>query len=97
MMGGEHGKDELQKIAGIILLPVFIWGLVWTFVSFKKGKQHLLDKEMEKLRDGIFQELRKVLADIIREEQGLLKVSFSNKPPAIWGSKSSSRFNNLTN
>lgn len=35
-----------------------------------------MDKEIDKLREGVFQELRKILADIIREEQGLLNHFF---------------------
>jgi len=39
---------------------------------------------MEKLRDGIFQELRKVLADLLREEQGLLN-QFFQQTSRNWG------------
>jgi uncharacterized protein YdcH (DUF465 family) len=84
MMGGAHGKEKLQNVAGILLLPVFIAGLVWTFVSFKEKQEHLINREMEKLRDGIFQELRKVLADLLREEQGLLN-QFFQQTSRNWG------------
>jgi len=76
MMNGEKGKETLQAYAGFLMLPVFITGLIWTFVSFKRRQLFLMDKEIDKLREGVFQELRKILADIIREEQGLLNHFF---------------------
>ncbi len=72
ILGGEHGKATLQKYVSYAFLPVFLLGLGWTFVAFKRERHHLLGKELERLRDGVFQELKRVISDILREEQGQL-------------------------
>jgi hypothetical protein len=54
------------------MLPLLILGFLWTYVSFRKREQLLLEKEVEKLHDGILAELRRALQDLLREQHSAL-------------------------
>jgi hypothetical protein len=57
---------------GLILLPVFIGTVIYSFVSFKKDEQHRLDKELVRVRDELLSASRRVLMDINRLKQNKL-------------------------
>lgn len=57
---------------GLLLLPVFIGTIIYSFVSFKKDEQHRLDKELVRVRDELLNTSRRLLADINRVKQSKL-------------------------
>lgn len=49
-----------------LMIPVLVGGLIWTFVSVKKRDRVTLDKELDRLREGVLSELRKVANELLR-------------------------------
>ena len=73
------GRGDAQQIRGFLyalMVPVFLGGLLYSFRSFRDKEKQMLDKESEKLREGVFQELRKVMSEILRQEQSLFSQFF---------------------
>ena len=58
------------------MLPLMVVGFLWTYVSFRKKERLTLEKEVEKLQDGVFNELRRVLQELGREAQSALNNTF---------------------
>jgi hypothetical protein len=52
------------------MIPMLIGGLIWTFVSVKKRDRLTLEKELERLREGVLAELRKVANELLRVQAG---------------------------
>lgn len=50
------------------MIPVLVIGLLWTFVSVKKKNRMTLEKELERLREGVLAELRKVAGELLRAQ-----------------------------
>lgn len=73
LTGGEGGGA--RQILYAFMLPLLIIGFLWTYVSFRKKERHTLEKEVEKLQDGVGQELRRVLQDLVREQQSLIQTA----------------------
>lgn len=48
------------------MIPMLIGGLIWTFISVKKKDRLTLEKELDKLREGVLSELRKVAGELLR-------------------------------
>lgn len=53
-----------------LMIPVLLGGLVWTFVSVKKKDRLTLEKELDRLREGVLAELRKVSNELLRVQAG---------------------------
>lgn len=51
------------------MLPLFLIGFLWTYVSGGRQEALRLTKELERLRDGVGQELKRVMAEVLREVQ----------------------------
>jgi hypothetical protein len=49
-----------------LMIPMLLGGLIWTFVSVKKRSRITLQKELDRLQDGVLAELRKVSGELLR-------------------------------
>lgn len=70
--GNSEDSQRIRSFLYALMVPVFAGGLIYSFRSFKIKEKQILDKETEKLKEGVFQELRKVMSEILRHEQSLL-------------------------
>jgi len=62
-------KETLQSLrTGLysLMIPVLLGGLIWTFVSVRKRDRTTLQKELDRLREGVLAELRKVAGELLR-------------------------------
>jgi hypothetical protein len=65
--------DTLKSIkTGLysLMIPMLLGGLIWTFVSVKKRSRITLEKELDRLQDGVLAELRKVSGELLRIQAG---------------------------
>lgn len=72
---GEGGGQNVRTTLYALMLPLLVLGFLWTYVSFRKKERQLLEKEVDKLQDGVFSELRRVLQEFNREQQSLINKS----------------------
>lgn len=77
MIGGSQGSSSLRTGLYVLVLPLFLGGFLYTFWSFRKKEELAMAKEVEKLREGVGQELRRVAAELMREASNLLKTYFT--------------------
>ena len=70
LVGGDSGS--VRGMLAAFMLPLLIVGFLWTYVSFRKAERLTIEREVEKLRDGILAELRRVAGDLQREQLALL-------------------------
>ena len=56
---------------GIIIFPVFIGGIIYTFKSWKKEDQMRLEKELGRVRDEVLNNARRLLTDVNRVKSNL--------------------------
>lgn len=73
LIGGDTGS--VRTILASLMLPLLIVGFLWTYVSFRKVERLTLEKEVEKLQDGVLAELRRVLLDLHREQSSLVNAT----------------------
>lgn len=73
LIGGAQGSSQLRTGLYVLVLPLFLGGFLYTFWSFRKKEEQAMAKEVEKLREGVTQELRRVAAELMREASNLLK------------------------
>ena len=68
------GEDSgsLRTILYGLMLPLLVLGFLWTYISFRKKEQLTLEKEVEKLQDGVVLEVRRALQEVLREQQSAL-------------------------
>ncbi len=71
LTGGED-QGNLRTALYALMLPLLVIGFLWTYVSFRKKEQHALEKEVEKLQDGVANEVRRVVQEVLREQQAVL-------------------------
>ena len=76
LTGGEGGGQNIRTTLYALMLPLMVVGFLWTYVSFRKKERLTLEKEVEKLQDGVFNELRRVLQELGREAQSALNNTF---------------------
>lgn len=69
---GNSGNGEARSLLYAFMLPLLIVGFLWTYVSFRKKERLTLEKEVDKLQDGVAGELRRALQDLLREQQAAL-------------------------
>lgn len=72
LTGEEGGGQGLRTTLAAFMVPMLIIGFLWTYVSFRKKERLTLEKEVEKLQDGVLAELRRVLQDLHREQMAIL-------------------------
>ncbi|MGB0370421.1 MAG: hypothetical protein ACPGN3_03665 [Opitutales bacterium] len=61
------------------MIPFLVIGFFWTYISFRKKEQETLLKEVEKLQTGVLSELRRLMADILRQAQGQIVQHYSKQ------------------
>lgn len=72
LTGDSGGGGSLRAIISVIMLPLLILGFLWTYISFRRKEQTLLEKEVEKVQDGVLAEFRRSLNDLVREQLAAL-------------------------
>lgn len=72
LTGDQGGGQNIRTYLAAFMIPMLIVGFLWTYVSFRKRETLTLEKEVEKLQDGVLSELRRVLLDLHREQMTLL-------------------------
>ncbi len=65
-------QTNLRTYLYAAMLPLMIIGFFWTYVSIRKQQNLTIEKELEKLHDATGRELRRVVADLFREQQNLV-------------------------
>jgi hypothetical protein len=83
LTGDQSGGQGLRTTLAAFMLPLLIIGFLWTYVSFRKKEALLLEKEVEKLQDGVLAELRRVLQELHREQMGLVNTSLQKAQRAV--------------
>lgn len=69
--GDEGGGNDIRTFLYALMLPLLILGFLWTYISFRKKERLILEKEVEKLQDGVTNELRRAQQELFREQQAL--------------------------
>jgi hypothetical protein len=72
LTGEEGGAQGLRTYLAAFMVPMLIIGFLWTYVSFRKKERLVLEKEVEKLQDGVLAELRRVMQELHREQMTIL-------------------------
>jgi hypothetical protein len=72
LTGESGGGSSIRTTIAAFMLPLLVIGFLWTYVSFRKKEQQTLEKEVEKLHDGVHAELRRLVQDLLREQHGVL-------------------------
>lgn len=57
---------------GLIILPVFIGAIVYTFKSWKQEDQARLDKEITRVRDEVLNNARRLMGDVNRQKNTII-------------------------
>jgi hypothetical protein len=70
LAGGNSGSA--RTLLTSLMLPLLVIGFLWTYVSFRKTERLTLEKEVEKLHEGVYFELRRTAQELIREQQGAI-------------------------
>lgn len=83
LAGDQSGGQGLRTTLAAFMLPMLIVGFLWTYVSFRKKEALTLEKEVEKLQDGVLTELRRVLQELHREQMGLVNTSLQKAQRAV--------------
>jgi hypothetical protein len=73
---GNNSSSGLRSIMMMLAGVALIAGFAWTYFSQEKKEEGQLERELERVRDGVLQEIRRVINDIFRREQQLLKDHF---------------------
>lgn len=72
LTGDQSSGQNLRTYLAAFMIPMLVIGFLWTYVSFRKRETLTLEKEVEKLQDGVLNELRRVLQDLHREQMTIL-------------------------
>lgn len=71
--GGDAGSAQnIRTVLYALMLPLLIIGFLWTYVSFRKKERITLEKEVDKLHEGVFAELRRLIQEVFRDQQQML-------------------------
>lgn len=68
---------------GVLILPVFIGGIIYTYRSWKQEDAARLDKELTRVRDEVLNIARRMLSDINRQKIAKL-VEYSDAIKRSW-------------
>ncbi|MEZ5412860.1 MAG: hypothetical protein R3F03_00970 [Opitutaceae bacterium] len=83
LTGDQSGGQNVRTTLAAFMLPLMVVGFLWTYVSFRKKEAITLEKEREKLQDGLLAELRRVLQDLHREQMSVVSNAFSKAQRAM--------------
>lgn len=83
LTGEQGGGQNVRTYLAALMIPMLILGFLWTYVSFRKRETLTLEKEVEKLQDGVLSELRRVLQDLHREQMTLLNGTVQKAQRAV--------------
>lgn len=83
LTGDQSGGQNLRTTLAAFMIPMLVVGFLWTYVSFRKRETLTLEKEVEKLQDGVLSELRRVLQDLHREQMTLLNGDLQKAQRAV--------------
>ncbi len=83
LTGDQSGGQGLRTYLAAFMIPMLIVGFLWTYVSFRKRETLILEKEVEKLQDGVLSELRRVLQDLHREQMTILNGTLQKAQRAV--------------
>lgn len=83
LTGDQTGGQGLRTTLAALMIPMLVIGFLWTYVSFRKREARTLEKELEKLQDGVLSELRRVLQDLHREQMSLLNATLQKAQRAV--------------
>ena len=72
LTGETSGGSSIRTTIAAFMLPLLVIGFLWTYVSFRKKEHQTLEKEVEKLHDGVHAELRRQIQDLLREQHTAL-------------------------
>jgi hypothetical protein len=83
LTGDQGAGQDIRTYLAAFMIPMLIIGFLWTYVSFRKRETLTLEKEVEKLQDGVLSELRRVLQDLHREQMTLLNGTLQKAQRAV--------------
>jgi len=83
LTGDQSGSQNIRTYLAAFMIPMRIVGFLWTYVSFRKREALTLEKEVEKLQDGVLSELRRVLQELHREQMTLLSGTLQKAQRAV--------------
>ncbi|WP_146209345.1 hypothetical protein [Coraliomargarita sinensis] len=66
------GGTSFRSYLYAAMLPLLVLGFFYTYISFRKKEAETLDREVERFHEGLFSELRRIMSDVLRQEQNLL-------------------------
>lgn len=64
-----------RAVVTSIMVPALILSFLWTYVSFRKQERLTLEKELERLAEGVAGELRRAMSDAFRDQQAALQAA----------------------
>jgi hypothetical protein len=83
LTGDQSGGQNIRTSLAALTIPMLVIGFLWTYVSFRKREALTLEREVEKLQDGVLSELRRVLLDLHREQMTLLSATLQKAQRAV--------------
>ncbi len=83
LTGDQSSGQGVRTYLAAFMIPMLFIGFLWTYVSFRKRETLTLEKEVEKLQDGVLSELRRVLQDLHREQMTLLNGTLQKAQRAV--------------
>jgi hypothetical protein len=83
LTGDQTGGQGIRTTLAAFMIPMLVIGFLWTYVSFRKRETLTLEKEVDKLQDGVLSELRRVLQDLHREQMSLLNGTLQKAQRAV--------------
>lgn len=72
LTGDQGAGQALRTGLMALMLPLMIVAFLWTYVSFRKKEKLLLEKEVDKLMEGVLAELRRTQHELLREQHSAL-------------------------
>lgn len=81
--GDQSSGGDIRTVLYALMLPLLILGFLWTYVSFRKKERLTLEKEVEKLQDGVYNELRRAQQEFFREQHAALSTAAQRAMRAV--------------
>lgn len=75
---GASNQDtqEFRVILSVLMIPALVFAFLWTWFSQKKKDDTYLEREVDRIRDGVAQEMRRTISDISRHTNTLFNNFF---------------------
>jgi hypothetical protein len=78
LMGGIFGGISRRgRMMGIMMLVFFVGAFAWTFISWRGEDADRLEQELQKARDALGSEMKRILREAQREKQQKIKEHLS--------------------